>query len=220
MPAALDLTGHKYNRLTVIRQLPTEKYGVLRWLCRCDCGNTVETITSYLRHNEVKSCGCLREEVIRRSKNKTHGHTVNREHRTKTYTAWRSMKQRCLYKKDISYPNYGGKGVTIDSSWINSFETFLLDMGECPPNGSLDRIDNSKGYSRSNCRWTTITEQNRNKRNLRHITFKNETKLLVDWSRIYGINAVTLSGRLNRGWSTEDALLTPVGKNGKRNESL
>lgn len=59
-----DLTGMRFGRLTVIKQNGRDKYGNVKWLCKCDCGNYCTVIgSSLLRKNRyTKSCGCLRKE--------------------------------------------------------------------------------------------------------------------------------------------------------------
>ena len=82
---------------------------------------------------------------------------------TPTYSSWRSMKKRCLNINHDQYPRYGAKGIMVCDEWLQ-FKNFLKDMGERPSkNHTLDRIDNSKGYFKSNCRWVTVKEQNRNR---------------------------------------------------------
>lgn len=77
------------------------------------------------------------------------------------------MKSRCYNKNNISYKNYGDRGIKVCDRWLNSFENFLKDMGEKPSDKhSLDRIDISGGYEPSNCRWATPEEQAVNKRAL------------------------------------------------------
>lgn len=71
------------------------------------------------------------------------------------------MLQRCTNQKHPSFPRYGGRGITVCDRW-RSFNTFLADMGDPPPERSLDRIDNDRGYEPSNCRWATRSEQARN----------------------------------------------------------
>lgn len=102
------------------------------------------------------------------------GHS-NRRHGyagTKTYGVWASMKGRCNNPNHQAYADYGGRGIKVCARWDTdqggSFENFLADMGEKPPELSLDRIDNNQGYSPENCRWATWSEQNLNKRTQSH----------------------------------------------------
>lgn len=94
---------------------------------------------------------------------KTHGMT-----NTSEYRSWHHMKGRCLNPKDYDYKNYGGRGIDICQDWVDSFESFYKDMGPKPSrNHSLERIDNSKGYNKENCKWATRKEQNNNQRKRR-----------------------------------------------------
>ncbi len=109
-----------------------------------------------------------------------------------TYTAWKNMIARCDRPSDISYPNYGGRGITYDPRW-SLYENFLADMGKRPERFnrmSLDRIDNDGNYSKANCRWATREEQEASKRisrnntsGLKGVTFDPKTEM---WrARIY-----------------------------------
>lgn len=83
---------------------------------------------------------------------------------TPTYVSWLKMKDRCLNPNHKHYPIYGGRGITIDPKWM-AFEGFFDDMGSMPQEGySIDRIDNDKGYTKSNCRWLPRNEQQKNRR--------------------------------------------------------
>lgn len=112
-----------------------------------------------------------------------HGHWTGK--RSSTYLSWASMKQRCDNPNSPAFSAYGGRGIKYDPSW-DKFETFLADMGECPPELELDRIDNNKGYSKENCRWTTHTQNMFNQR----IRCDNKS----------GIRGVKYSAR-DRAWS-------------------
>lgn len=81
------------------------------------------------------------------------------------YLIWGNMIGRCCNPDDPGYANYGERGITVCARWRKSFEAFAMDMGLRPtPEHSLDRRDNTKGYSPSNCRWATRVEQAQNKR--------------------------------------------------------
>lgn len=81
----------------------------------------------------------------------------------KTYSAWYGMKQRCDNPARPEYMNYGGRGICYCPRWL-LLANFVKDMGLSPPGLSLDRIDNSQGYYKENCRWATDSEQARNRR--------------------------------------------------------
>lgn len=95
------------------------------------------------------------------SKTKNHGMAL-----TKEYLVWKTIRARCLNPNNADYKHYGGRGITVDVTWVTSFETFLNDIGKATSElHQIDRIDNNKGYEKGNCRWVTASVNNRNKRN-------------------------------------------------------
>jgi len=113
------------------------------------------------------------------------------------YATWNEMRKRCLSKKCRSYPYYGGRGITICQRW-SDFLAFAEDMGERPPGMSIDRIDNNGNYERSNCRWATASQQQRNKGNNKMLTFNGETMCMIEWAKRIGINRTGLAYRIRR----------------------
>lgn len=81
--------------------------------------------------------------------------------RSPTYSSWAAMKQRCLNVNCSGYKDYGAKGITVCERWL-TFANFLEDMGERPPNTSINRINNLKGYEPGNCEWATDQQQHAN----------------------------------------------------------
>jgi hypothetical protein len=81
----------------------------------------------------------------------------------RAYNCWVNMKQRCKNPNHPNYESYGGRGISYHPDW-DIFENFLEDMGEPPEGLTLERVDNNQGYSKGNCEWKTMAEQNANKR--------------------------------------------------------
>jgi len=133
--------------------------------------------------------------------------------RTPQYGLWRTMRARCLNPRNVSYHLYGARGITVCERWLNDYSAFLADVGPRPsPQHTLDRYPNNDGhYEPGNVRWATPTQQHRNKRTNRLITFRGDTRCLEDWAEHYGLTRDCLRSRLRMGWSIEAALLTPVG---------
>ncbi len=156
MTKALELTGEKFNRWTVISRAENTKTGQSMWNCICDCGNKGVVTGSTLKAGHSQSCGCLTAEKIGLL-NLTHGHTSGYTS-SKTRNSWRGMRERCDNPGNSHYPIYGGRGISYPSEW-SAFENFLTDMGERPDGMTLERIDVNKSYSKENCKWETLSRQ-------------------------------------------------------------
>lgn len=118
------------------------------------------------------------------------------------------MRYRCYNINDKEYSWYGGRGITICDEWLNDFMSFYdwsMNNGY-QDNLTIDRIDNNKGYSPINCRWTTRKEQARNTRRNRLITIDGETKCLAEWCEVFNLNYHTVKRRLYRGWKIKKSI--------------
>ena len=205
----MDLTGNKFGYLTAIRMsdVRTPKTHRIQWECVCECGKQVVIPAHKLRGGETKSCGCHKYDCNHRSK--------KAKNNPRLYNIYRGMKKRCENPTHYAYKDYGGRGITICDEWekFGPFCDWALANGY-DPNASakqctLDRIDNSKGYSPDNCRWTTMLEQNNNKRNNKFLTYNGKTQTVAEWSRECGLKSNVIAQRLHRGWSVEKTLSTP-----------
>lgn len=199
----IELSGKKFGYLTVIYEYD-KRNKQIRWYCQCDCGNRPIVFGNNLKRRKNISCGCIsREKSSERIKliAKTHGLT-----NSNSYRSWIALKQRCFRKKHPAYERYSK--LYFDDRWLK-FEDFYLDMGDRPDGKTLDRIDNSKGYYKENCRWATYKEQGRNRGDNRIIEFAGEKMTMMEWSEKLGIKYSTLSMRINHSkWSIEKSLTT------------
>ena len=172
----VDLAGIRFGRLMVVGKTGGMRNGSFEWECICDCGNKTVSTTPLLNNGSKKSCGCLHLDSARNKKIKHKKHGM---WNTKTYKTWQQMKSRCYDESNASYSTYGADGITVCDAWKNSFENFLSDMGVRPSGMTIDRIDNSKGYFKENCRWQTPKEQANNRRS-NVIVYNNGNKLTVE----------------------------------------
>lgn len=122
-----------------------------------------------------------------------------------TWQCWYQMNQRCNESSCKAFADYGGRGITVHSSW-SDFAAFQRDMGDKPEGLTLDRIDNNKDYGPDNCRWATSLEQGANKRNNIRLTFMGQTLTLSEWARALKKSRSTLFSRHYRGWPPERVL--------------
>lgn len=205
MPKLHDISGQRFGRLTVLERVRLN--GEMTWKCRCDCGNITYQQYHFLHTGKVKSCGCYSKDVARKQMTR-HG-----DYKTRLYSIYLNMKNRCRNKSNKEWKCYVGKGIKVCDEWANDylkFKDWALSHGY-NDNLTIDRIDNDKGYSPENCRWADRKTQDTNKSNNVKITINGVTKTLSEWSELSGINQMTLSHRLNAGWSKQD-FLAPVGK--------
>lgn len=203
MTKIIDMTSKRIGLLLVIERSASNKTGQARWLCQCDCGNTLVVQGNHLRSGHTQSCGCL-ARLINRDRQFKHGDSF-----TPTHRAWTKMKSRCLNPSDKSYKYYGGRGITVCQRWLD-YNAFLADMGPKPTSGhSLDRINVNGSYEPGNCRWASKTQQARNMRKTVYLSVDGQTIPLADLAETLGIRLETLRSRLLRGW-TADEIIQPL----------
>lgn len=198
--------GERFGRLIVIRQAPSSRTSRDRRVhCTCDCGKSKDFRLSDLRNGKTRSCGCLSRETASK-RCKTHGRSG-----TPLYQVWGSMVERCSVPTCSAYARYGGRGIHVCKKWLK-FENFLSDMGERPEGGvryTLERKDNNRGYSKSNCKWATHADQSNNRSVNVRIEFDGRTQNLNQWCRELGISMGAMIHRIRAGWGIEEAFTTP-----------
>lgn len=125
--------------------------------------------------------------------------------------AWVNMRNRCYRPETRGYLRYGGAGITVCDEWRCSFEAFYADMGPRPAGATLDRRENSLGYSKNNCRWASQEIQQNNKARIAQVTLGGITKPLAAWCRELNMNHRTVRNRVYAlGWEPIKALTTPI----------
>jgi hypothetical protein len=213
----MNIIGNVYGRLTIIRELPSdkEKYGKYsgrRLLAKCSCGKIKNVNKRAVLRGRVKSCGCLQIE-----KASTHGLS-----NTKLYNKFRGMIQRCYDPDFWMYPWYGGRGIIVCDEWKNDIKKFYnwANRNGYKDGLQIDRIDNDGNYEPSNCRFVTLNENMNNTSKTIFLYFNDERISLQHASKKYNIDATVLYQRIKKlKWSTRKALITPVRFMKRRKES-
>ena len=172
----VDLTGMKFNRLTVRNYFGRGRQNRALWLCECECGRTPVVNTSALKNGHTKSCGCLFIEtsIAKLPENVSGSNNPNYKHGgagERLYHVWCDIKGRCYNSNRDNYERYGGKGIELCDEWLNDYEAFRkwsvangYTEDSTGKELSIDRIDATKGYSPDNCQWITFS-QNVSRRN-------------------------------------------------------
>jgi hypothetical protein len=158
-----DITGMRFGRLLAVNYAgPTER-GTATWRCLCDCGKIITVQGSHLRSGGTRSCGCVKQEMLKNGSGHCRHRASPHHNRMREYECWVSMRQRCGNRNSKSFAYYGGRGITVCERW-HSFESFLADMGPRPDGYSIERVNNNGDYEPSNCKWIPKRDQSRNRR--------------------------------------------------------
>lgn len=116
------------------------------------------------------------------------------------YNSYRGMLDRCYREKNQSYKYYGSRGIKVCDEWkdIRNFEKWVKEHPYFE-GATLDRIDPNGDYEPNNCRWTTMFEQCKNRRNSILIEWNGEVHNITEWAKIIGVSRSTLNNRYYRG---------------------
>ena len=142
------------------------------------------------RRREVSANDEIELKPCRKTRNWKHG-ACHRHPRL--YNVWSTMLRRCEDRKRAKFPMYGGRGINVCQEWHDP--NVFIDWAERSgylPGLQLDRIDNDKGYSPTNCRWVTRKENCRNTRRNKFITVLGVTKTITEWHSSLGISQYTI----------------------------
>ena len=189
MKTRRDITGMTFGRLTAVSRAENRGRSSF-WLFRCECGNLKEINRCHAVRLKTKSCGCLNRDVLGRAL-KTHGGSG-----TRLYVLWKAMRGRCNNPNDARYSSYGGRGIGIEFASFADFRDWSMRNGY-DDSKTIDRIDNDRGYSPENCRWTDVVGQQRNKRNTHWVTVDGRRVSMAEAAELLGVKYTTLRRRLN-----------------------
>lgn len=207
----VDLTGKRFGILTVIKRVENNKWNETVWLCKCDCGKEKKLSYGKLVLRKQQSCGCLHKppDVTK------HG---LRNH--KLYYLWSGMRQRCNNPNGEFYNYYGGRGIKVCDEWDNKKDGFINFYNWAIKNGydinakyrkcTLDRIDVDGNYCPENCRWVDSKQQSNNRRSNVILKYKGEEHNISEWCKKLNLTRSAVTHRLERGWSIEKTLSTPM----------
>lgn len=181
-----DETGNRFGMLVVESRAPSTEKQCAMWNCKCDCGGNIVVSGGALRSENNKSCGCM----IKTSKYRTHGKT-----RSRAYSIWKMMKQRCCNPTTGTFKWYGGRGITVCQEWMR-FENFYRDMGDPPEKYTLERIDVNGNYEISNCEWIPFSDQAKNTTRTVYVDVYGVRMTKANAAVLLGISEAAIRSRL------------------------
>ena len=188
----INLIGCVMGDLLVIEDI--SKYKKRKYKCECiKTGVIVNVMQNDLLSGKKRSA-------------LSDGKIMHKMTNTTEYTIWEGIIQRCNNKKNSHYKNYGGIGISVCDKW-KKFIYFYIDMKKRPSkNHSIDRINNSIGYCKENCRWATRSEQSRNMRSNRWVEFQGCKMIAQDFAKHIGMSTTGLQYHLNKGRLPDDII--------------
>lgn len=208
-----ELIGTKKNRLTIIGESERGKNSKTRFLVKCECGNEFSLVAHSFLSGRTTSCGCLKKEMSK-IRPVTHG---LKKH--PLYTIWSNIKGRCTNPYHKSYPNYGGKGISICKEWSDDFKIFY---DWCMENGWKRGLDIDKDiipkklgvppliYSPEMCSIVTRKENMNSTSANVNFLYNGELLTLSQISEKENIKYKRLQERVKRGWDINKSISEPL----------
>lgn len=195
-----DIVGTKIGCFTVRRYVgkrPSKKYRFANWdehtlyhkySVKCDCGERQILKRDYLLKRK-KSKYCKVCEKTNRTINK-------KKVSTSTYETWYRMKTRCCSSKINSYTK---NNIKFCKRWFN-YRNFLKDMGKKKEKERLVRIDKSKNFCKSNCKWDTYQGDANRRKNCYKIRINGKKNSLRYWFKHFGFTVNQYNYYLRKGY--------------------
>lgn len=173
------------------------------WEFVCDCGGKIITSLCNVTTGHTKSCGCLAKEISTK--------TVKRV-REKRYPNSKEEYRKELYKirSDFIYRSKN-TDIAICPEWLDknkgldNFYYWAISAGY-KKGDFIVRRDCNKGFCPENCYFGDRKDLCNSRKTNKKFTINGVTKNMFQWAEIYHISPQTVSGRLRRGLSIEQAL--------------
>ncbi len=159
----VKIINNKINGVEIVREIDKiSGRRAVEYICP-SCKQKKEKLIGSLMagRKTCRACGLLK---MQKSRIKYHS-----KEEANLATIHSGILQRCYNKNSIAYKSYGMRGIKVSKKWRENKSEFvrwgMINGFKCGM--SIDRIDNSKGYSEENCRIATIEMQMQNTRLLR-----------------------------------------------------
>lgn len=201
MSVKIDLTGKTFGNLTVLRLAVDEPRKKKKWLCQCGCGREIVVSASNLKSGHSQQCRTCQLKAVQT------GNVTHNQSGTKLYRVWNGIKTRCENPNSKSYPEYGGRGITLCPEWHDAATFLEWAWANGYHEGlEIDRIDNDRGYSPDNCHWIPRKNNANNKRSSKYVEHGGEKRTVSEWASFFGVNYKNLCRNLSKGYSLEEAV--------------
>jgi hypothetical protein len=190
------MTGKRYGSVIALNVVGKCSSRDMKWRFICDCGQQFDASGYEFRSGRRSDCPVCAAKR-RRNASVIHGMSTTAEFRI-----WTGMLTRCYNQNAKSYVYYGKRGIKVCDRWRLSFSDFYADMGHRPScRHFIDRINKDDNYEPGNCRWATVSEQARNKRNFIRAT--SGCKSISELAKQVGITQSGMWSRIKRGKSND-----------------
>ena len=166
MAKAIDLTGKKYGKLSIVDRAGSNKDGRALWNCVCDCGNTLVAIGKNITNGNTRSCGCIRSESARKRLNDITGKrfymltVLNLAKTNKNGTLWRCVCDCGNFHLAYTSNLISGHTKSCGCLKVEYGKSKLIDL-----TGQvfglltvIDRVDKNKNINDENVYWNCLCE--------------------------------------------------------------